>query len=409
MALQRHNGMAEHTNVAGKSELASEKDEVKVIDIAIVAARHKRLLLLLPLGVGLVAAAISLALPNVYSATAKLLPPQQNQSSAAALLSQIGGMAGSAASAAGIKSPSDLYVGLLKSRTVADRLVDQYGLKKLYDTPSQEAARTQLQEGTDISAGKDGFITIRFESKDQQLVARVANSYVEELVRLTRVLAVTESSQRRMFFERQLERAKNNLAAAEIALKGALDTRGVISVDSESRAVMETVARLRAQASAKEIQLNSMRAFLTPSNPEFRRVEEELSSLRTQVSKLENGRADASSAEDQSASKQVGVENIKLLRDVKYYQMLYELLAKQYEVARLDEAKDPAMIQVLDAAMVPERKSSPRRAVIVLLSIIASFVAAVVWIFLADARRKAMASADGAARWAELKLHLGLK
>lgn len=407
MAIHWQDGMAEQENVAKAPSRADDKDEIDVIDVAIVAARYKRLLVLLPLLVGAVVAAVSLLLPNIYSASVRLLPPQQNQSGAAALLSQLGGMGGAAASVAGIKNPSDLYVGMLRSRTVADRLIGQFDMKRLYDTSSAEKARGELQKNTDIHASKDGFITVRFDSEDQQLVARVANAYVDELTRLTRVLAVTEASQRRMFFERQLEQAKNNLAIAEIALKGALDTRGVISVDVESRAMMESLARMRAQTSAKEIQLNAMRAFLTPTNPEFRRVQEELGSLRNQLARLENGSGAA--ADGGRTDGKGGVENIKLLRDVKYFQMLYELLAKQYEVARLDEAKDPAMIQVLDAAITPERKSRPARAVMVLMSVLAGLVLAIIWIFIAEGRRKAATSPEGKARWAELKFHLGLK
>jgi uncharacterized protein involved in exopolysaccharide biosynthesis len=228
------------------------------------------------------------------------------------------------------------------------------------------------------------------------------------LVELSKTLALTEASQRRVFYEGQLEAAKNNLATAEMSLKGALDTRGVISVDSESRAIVETVGRLRAQVSAKEIQLNSMRAFVTESNPSYKQAEEELASLRNELSKLENGRASGSAA-GAGAVKPGGFENIKLLRDVKYYQMLYELLAKQYEVARLDEAKNPSIVQVLDSAIEPERKSKPHRAIIVILSTLGAFFFAIMWAFVTEARNKALASEQGAVKWQELKSHLRFK
>jgi uncharacterized protein involved in exopolysaccharide biosynthesis len=297
---------------------------------------------------------------------------------------------------------------MLKSRTVADKLIAEYDLKKVYDTSSQETARDRLEANTMIASGKDGLITIEVEAKDRKLVAKLANSYVDHLFQLTKELAVTEASQRRIFYERQLEAAKNNLAKAEMSLKSALDTRGVISVDSESRAILETVGRLRAQVSAKEIQLNSMRAFVTDANPNYQRVEEELASLRNELSKLENGRSGQEDSDSQSA-KTGGFENIKLLRDVKYYQMLYELLAKQYEVARLDEAKTPSVIQVLDPAVDPERKFKPHRAAIVMLSTLGAFVLAVLWAFFAEAKSKALASDQGAAQWRELKLHLRIK
>jgi uncharacterized protein involved in exopolysaccharide biosynthesis len=383
-------------------------DEVSVIDLIIALAKHKRLVIGLPVIVAVLALGISFILPKTYKASTKLLPPQQAQSGAAALLSQLGGVASMAAGAAGIKNPNDMYVGMLKSRTVADKLIAQFNLKKGYNTESQEIARTRLEADTIVTSGKDGLITIEVENRDQKLVAKLANSYVEQLLQLTKVLAVTEASQRRVFYERQLEGAKNNLAKAEMSLKGALDSHGVISVDAESRAMLETVGRLKAQVSAKEIQLGSMRAFLTPNNPDYKRTEEELSSLRSELARLENGRAGSEVVGDgANANRTGGFENIRLLRDLKYYQMLYELLAKQYEVARLDEAKDPSIIQVLDPAVEPERKFRPHRALIIVLSTVGAFFLAVVAAFLLEARRKL--SPENAAQWDELKAQLRRK
>lgn len=380
-------------------------DELGVFDILIVLAKHKKMIFGVTFSAAVLAAGGSLILPNIYQATAKLLPPQQSQSTAMAMLSQLGGVAGAAAGAAGLKNPNDLYVGMLKSRTVADRLVGQFDLKKAYGTDSQDLARQKLEASTTISAGKDNLITIEVEDKDQKRVAPLANAYVSELLRLTKVLAVTEASQRRMFYERQLEAAKDNLAKAEMLLKSKLDTHGVISVDAESRAVVETVGRVKAQVSAKEIELSSMRAFVTPVNPDYRRVEEELNGLRAELSRLENGRGDDAVA----AEKQGGLENVKVLRDVKYQQMLYELLAKQFEAARIDEAKDPSVIQVLDQAVEPERKSKPKRAVIVLLTTVIAAFGAIALAFLSETRRKALASPEGAAQWAELRSYLRLR
>lgn len=377
--------------------------EFSVLDILIVLAKHKKLIIWLPVVAAIASAAISFALPNVYKASAKLLPPQQAQSGASALLSQLGGAAGALAGAAGLKNPNDLYIGLLKSRTVADKLIAKFDLQKAYDVETMDKARAILEGNSNLVAGKDGLISIEVESEDKKLVAQLANGYVNELVSLTKVLAVTEASQRRVFFERQLEQSKDNLAKAEMALKGALDTRGVISVDADSRAIVETVGRLRAQISAKDIQLSAMKAFVTTNNPEYKRAQEELISLRAELSKLENGRPALAGDVEADPAKQVGLENIKILRDVKYYQMLYELLAKQYEVARLDEAKDTALIQVLDPAVEPERKFKPKRSILILLSTILAFIAAVAWAFMAEARKRILADSDGKAQWEQFK------
>lgn len=391
-----------HTTASAPGQAETER-EFNLIDFLIVLARYKKMVIGLPLAAAIVAAAISFILPNEYKASAKLLPPQQAQSGAAALLSQLGGAAGAVAGVAGLKNPNDMYVGMLKSRTVADRLIQSFDLERVYEVDSREKARKMLDENTTVVSGKDNLITIEVESKEQKLVAKLANGYVDELRRLTRELAVTEASQRRVFFERQLELAKDNLAKAEMTLKGALDTHGVISVDSDSRAIVETVSRLRAQISAKEIQINSMRAFVTINNQNFVRAQEELNSLRAELSKLENGRPAEAGDAVQDAGKRVGLENIKILRDVKYFQMLYELLAKQYEVARLDEAKDTAVIQVLDSAIEPERKFRPRRAIIILLSTIFALISAIAGAFIVETKKSILSAPGGAAQWDELK------
>lgn len=379
---------------------------MSLFPILIALARRKKLVLGLPLAAMIVAAGISMVLPPVFKASTKLLPPQQAQSGAAALLSQLGGMAGAVAGSAGLKNPSEMYVSMLKSRTIADTLVQRFDLKKVYDVKLQEGARKELAENTAISATKDGLISIEVEDKNQAQVAKLANAYVEELLKLTKVLAVTEAAQRRLFFERQLELSKNNLANAEMALKRALDTRGVVSVDIESRAMLETMGRLRAQVSAKEIELNSMGAFVTTTNPSYRRAQEELNSLRGELARLENGRPAGDAAAPAPADKQSGLENIKILRDVKYHQMLYELLAKQYEAARLDEAKDASVIQVLDPAVEPERRFKPQRAFIVLTTGVISFILAVLLAMLTEFRAAALRDPAAAAKWAELKRHL---
>lgn len=398
-----------HEQITGTGNVhtVQRKDEIELIDVLIVLAKHKRLVLGLPLVVALAAAGISMCLPNVYSASTKMLPPQQSQSSTAALLSQLGGLGGLAAGAAGIKNPNDLYVGMLKSRTVADAIIERFHLKDVYEAKFYEDARQTLEMNTTVGSGKDNLITITVEDKDQKRVAQIANAYVDELGKLTKKLAITEAGQRRVFFEGQLEQAKNNLATAELKLKNALETQGITSVDADTKAVVEMGARLRAQISAKEIQLNSMNAFLTPNNPVYQRAQEELNSLRAELAKLENGRG-MGSPENPGGSK-AGLENVKTLRDVKYYQMLYELLAKQYEAARLDEAKDPPIIQVLDRAAEPERRAKPKRTVIVLLSTALAFFFAMGLAFFAETKRRLMDEPASATKWRRLRGYIGFK
>lgn len=392
-------------NGAGQSD--REKSGFDLFDLTIALAKKKKLIIGLPLVAAILAAGVSMILPNVYVSNTSILPPQQSQGGAAAMLSQLGGLAGAAAGLTGLKAPNDLYIGMLRSRTVADKLIARFDLKTVYDADTMEIARKKLGEHTEILSGKDGIITVTVEDRDQKRVATIANAYVEELTTLSRVLAVTEASQRRVFFEKQLERAKDNLAGAEVKLRGAIDSTGVVSVDSDSRAIVENIGRLRAQISAKEIQLSAMSAYMTPDNPAYKRVQEELSSTRAELSRLENGRNTAAGATGQADGvKKEGLESIKLLRDVKYYQMLYELLAKQYEVARLDEAKDPSVIQVLDPAAVPERKAKPHRAMVVIVAAVLALFVALFWALAMEVRQRLLRAPKSAAQLAELKTYL---
>lgn len=389
----------EHT--ALHQDLEPKEHQTSLLDVAEVLVRRKKLLLVLPAVVAMFSIAISFLLPSVYKATTKLVPPQQSQSGASALLAQIGGVTG-LAGVPGMKNPNDLYIGMLKSRTVADKLIDRFDLKKAYDTDSRERARAMLESATTITAGKDGLLTIEVEDRNQKFVAKLANAYVDELLNLTKILAVTDAAQRRVFYERQLELAKDGLAKAEVALKSALDAHGVFSVDAETQAVLETSARLKAQVSAKEIQMASMRSFLTEENPEFKRAEAELHGLQAELSRLETGRSSQTRAND-SEGKQRGFDNIQLMREVKYRQMLYETLAKQFEIARIEEAKDPSVVQVLDPAVEPERRARPKRAIIVAVSTFAGLLLAIAWALIADAFQRSMSSPESATRWRKLK------
>lgn len=388
-----------------QQKVETREGDFSPADVLIILAKNKSLIILFPLIAVVVAVVITLLLPNVYKASVTLLPPQQAQSSTAALLSQLGGVAGAAVGVAGLKNPNDLYVGMLKSRTIANHIIEKYDLKKIYDLDSLEKTRANLEKNSLISSAKDGLITITVEDKNKKLVAKIANSYADELLTLTKTLALTEAAKRRLFFEQQLTLSKNNLAAAEMSLKSALDSRGVISVDSDSRAIVETVSRLRAQISVKEIQLNSMGAFVTKNNQEYKRVQEELISLRSELSKLENGRAGNASS-SQNVNNQVGLENIKILRDVKYYQMLYELLSKQYEAARLDEAKDSSIIQMLDPAVEPERKAGPKRAIIVISTFIAAFLASLAFVLLRESLLIWLSQEENSRKWEKIKSYL---
>ncbi|MFZ6755156.1 GumC family protein [Undibacterium sp. Dicai25W] len=404
-------------NQEQQAQIHEDEDGISLMDIFLTLAKHKKKIFVYPLAFGIAGLAISLVLPNVYKANTKILPPQQSQSTASAMLSQLGGLAGGAGAALGIKSPNDLYIALLKSRALTDKLIQRFDLQKRYEQKFMESTRKQLDGSSTIAAGKDGLISIDFEDKDPKVAAAIANAYVEELTVLTSKFALTEASQRRVFFEKQLELAKDKMIAAETALSSGIDSKGMMSVDAQSKAVLETVARLRANISAKQIQLKAMQAFVTPSNNEYKRANQELLGMQDELAKLEKGSASNAASKSESAMQasetvanagkpaEAGASNIQLLRDVKYYQMLYEMLAKQYEVARLDEAKDIPIIQVLDKAIEPEHKFKPQRALITIAAAFFGLVLALVAAFVSEALNQPK-SAEDAEKWRQLKSYL---
>ncbi|CAG4884357.1 Lipopolysaccharide biosynthesis protein [Georgfuchsia toluolica] len=368
-------------NTQAIADHMEREDEISLLDLGIVLAKRKKLVLGFPLAVAILATALALALPNVYTATTKILPPQQGQSAASAMLAQLGGLAGLAGVASGLKNPADLYVGMLNSRTVADNLIKRFDLNAVYEQDYQSKTRERLDDKTTITAGKDGIISIDVDDEDAKRAADMANAYVDELFALTKTLAVTEAAQRRLFFEKQLEQARDNLVKVETSARAAISEGGLVKVDTQGRALVETTARLRAQVAVKEVEIGAMRSFATSQNPQLLAVQQEVAALKHELARME-GTGDAASADKPPTTQ--GMKNLGLLRDVKYYESVYELLAQQLEMARIDEAKDPALVQVVDKAIVPDRQSWRKRILIILLSTLVAGVAAVLWVFIKE-------------------------
>jgi len=391
---------------------SAEEDERNLLDLLIVPAKHKRIVLGVPFAVATVAAILSLFLPNIYTATTRILPPQQSASAATALLSQLGGglggLAGVASGSLGFRNPAELYIGMLRSRTVADSLIARFELNKLYERELQSYTRQVLEGRTAISSGRTGIITIEVDDKDRKLAADLANGYVEELKKLTQILAVTEASQRRLFFERQLVQAKDNLTAAEIAARQGLQKGGLAQVDAQGRSMIEVTARLRAQVSVKEVQIGAMRTFAAEGNPELQRIQQELEALRRELARIE-GSSPLVIAGKSGEAVSSGLDNLGRLRNVKYYEFLYELLAKQYELAKIDEAKDATVIQILDKAIEPDRKSKPRRTLIVLAAALIALFVSILWAFVKEATARAKRDPAQASRLQILRDYLRWK
>ena len=391
-------------NPQGQMVVVEDDDEISLLDLAIVLAKFKKLILGLPVLVGALTVGATLLMTPIFTATTAILPPQQSQSTASALLGQLGGLAGIAGAAAGIKNPSDLYVGMLKSRTVADAMIARFDLVNYYEAELTQDARKSLEGVSSFTAGKDGIITISVDDKDPELAAKMANAYVEELNKLTEVLAVTEASQKRLFFERQMVDARDRLVAAEIEARSAMERGGLASIDAQGQAMIGVTARLRGQISVKEVEIGAMRAFAAEENPRLKAAQQELLALQTELARIEG--ASALREGQAGAESSAGATNLQLLRNVKYYETLYQMLAQQFELAKIEEAKDSALIQVLDTAIPPERKSKPKRALIVILAVLAAGFVAVLIAFMKEAALRAAEDPESAERMQLFKKYL---
>jgi tyrosine-protein kinase Etk/Wzc len=372
---------AEAMDGASLSEAPSDGYEVSLIDVLTQLAYRKWLIAKVT-GLAVLAGVIlSLVLPVRYTATTKIMPPQQTQSAASMMmmnqLTAAGG--GSLAALAGgglLKNPNDIYIGLLTSRPIADAIIQKFGLMQAYHAKDMTTACKELAVNTVATSEKNGFISVSVTDKDKKRVAEMANAYTDELRILTKSLAVTEASQRRLFYEEQLKQAKEALVAAELAFQQVQQQKGLVQLDAQAKAMIEGISALRAQVAAKQVEVQALRSYSTEQNPDVQLAERELTSLQAEEARLEQSNHSPGIAGLGLGNvPAAGLEYLRAAHELAYRQALFDMLLKQYDAARLDEAKEAAIIQVVEPAIEPDRKSSPKRALIVLLFTFVGFFA----------------------------------
>ncbi|HEV2647062.1 MAG TPA: Wzz/FepE/Etk N-terminal domain-containing protein [Acidobacteriaceae bacterium] len=373
---------------ASSSQPEASVETVDLYDVLVLLARRRRMIAFTTLVSLLVGLGLCFKLTPYFTATAVILPPQQ-QSPSSALLGQLGSLAaaGSGASALGLKSPADLYIGILESRTIADRLIAQFNLQSVYKQKSLTDTRVQLKSHTAFDAGKDGLIHIAVTDADPRRASDLANGYLDQLYLLNSELAVAEAGQRRAFFQQQIDSQKKDLATAEDQLHATEQKTGMIQVSGQAQAIIESITRLRAQIESREVELQSIKVSSTDQNPSVIRLREEISTMRAQLEGLENNQQRQEPAGDLAESAgslaQGSLEFARKYREVKYQETLNDLLSRQYETARIDEAKSAPIIQVIDHATPPDQKTGPKRLLIVIGCLLVGFLGACIWTFVA--------------------------
>lgn len=412
--------MATHTEpFIDAEELATEErtptpqvqTEVSLLDITLLLVTNKRFIFRFVLGAAVLAIVVALLLPVRYEGKVMLLPPQQNSSIASALLGQMGnlgglGALGSLTGGLGLKTPADMYISMLTSRTVEDAMIRRFGLMGEYKLKRMSEVRKELERRTTAVAGtKDGMIRLTVEDGDPKRAAEMANGYVDEFRKLSATLAITEAARRRLFFERELQQAKDDLTASEQAMQKTQQSTGVLQIDSQARSLIESAAILRAQVVAKEVQVQSMRSFAAEDNPALTLAKQQLAALQSQLNQIAGSQQDTGSDIVLSKGRvtQAGLEYLRRYRDLKYRETVFELLAKELEIAKLDEAREGEIVQVVDAAVPPDTKSSPHRTLIVLGMTILAFFVAAFWVIVRQGLNRTFALPENRQRLDAIK------
>lgn len=361
--------------------------EISVVDLARALGRQKSLIARVVLISTAAAAAIAFLLPKTYTAEAVILTPQQTQPSLSTMaqLTGLGSAAGLSSlgllSGFSLRNPSDLYVGILESRTIADALIDKFNLKQAYDVDDYYSARKRLKRRTSIKASKDTLIHVQVEDRDPRRAAGLANGYVNELSGQNARVALTEASQRRLFYETQLSKEKDALADAEVAMRNTQQSTGLVAPSGQAEGLIRALSQLHAEILSRQAQLEAMKAYAADTNPRLQIVKREVGALQAELDKLERGNHIAGTPEVPAGElPEAGLEYLRKYRDVKYHETLFEILAKQYEAARLDEAKSAPLVQNVDRAVVPERKSWPPRALIIIATALLAALASGLWV-----------------------------
>ena len=357
-------------------------DEINLIDLFLVLLKRKKMVMGIVFLVCILSIGFSIMQPNVYTATARILPPQETGRGVAGLLSEAGGaLGGLAGSLVPGRSPADVFVGIMQSRSVASMLAQGFDLKKLYEAETLEETYESLAKRTRINIATDTqIISVTVEDEDPQRSADMANAYVAALDKVNRTVNVTEGGRKRRFLEERLTDVKDDLIKAETNLKLFQEKHKLVAIDAQAKAAIESAAKIRGEIIVAETELEVLKQFGTEKQNEAIMLKSKIDELKNQLSKIESGNPEKEENDPMVSFKELpalGLQLARLMREAKIEEEVFKLITTQYELATIEEAKDVNTIQVLDRALPPDRKSGPKRALIVILSTMVAFFLAV--------------------------------
>ena len=389
--------MNETTDIRPENEV---EEEINLLELLRVVVRNLPLIAKITGTVALLSIVVSLTMKNIYTAKATLLPPQKDSGGgAAALLASMGG--GLAGLAGGLGGGSaDLYLGILKSRTVTDAVIKRLNLQTEFKSKNADDTRKMLEGLVKFQAAKDGIISITADYTDPVKAAQLANTFVDELQNKSLSLNLSKASTERSFLEKRLIVVKQDLKTAEDEMKSFQEKNKTIKADSQAAAAIEGIARVRADMVSKEVQLAALRNSMTDASPEVSSLLAAIAGLRRQLNSM-SGTGMSGVIPSVGNAPTIEMEYIRRLRELKTQEALFEQLTKQFELAKINEARDSSSIQVLDEAVAPLRKSKPKRALIVILATVTAFFCSIFLVFIKEYLAKL--SPEDSAIMAEMK------
>lgn len=354
-----------------------------ILDYLLLILKHKKTIFGTTVVVAVITALYSFTLPNIYTAKTMILPGEDDKGMMGAMLAQMGGLAG-VAGAVGLGGPSkaDLYVTMLQSEAVKDPIIDRFKLMDVYKAKLRVDAYNALAEATEMTFSKrDGVITIKVNDKDPKRAADLANAFVDELGNLSLQLGMTSASGNKEFFDKRLAVTKVDLDRAENNLKLFQFKNKAVSVTDQAKATIEGLAQLRAQLAVKEVELSTLQRQFTDRSQEVKTTKSIISSLRSQIAYLEGNGTGSSSMPTVGSVPKLGQEYVRLMREFKIQEAIFEMLTKQYELMKINEVKDVSSLQIIQKAKVPERKSMPKRSFMVIMAAFSSFIVMLLLVF----------------------------
>ena len=383
-----------------------DDEEINLMDILLVIAKYNRFIIIFTLIAALFALVYALRQPVIYTSNALIMPPQTSISHSGLLMGQLSSLGiGIGAGGDGVSPTTSISI-MIQSQKVAYQVVKRLELQRLLKVKSLEAARNALVSATKVTTNKNGTILIECSDKDPKMAALLVNTYLDELDRFNNIVAITKASRTRFFLEKQLKLANEELVNIELVLKDSQKNIDLTPVELQSGTMGDLVATLRAQITSKELELASMRSFATEQNPAYQKIKLSLASLRGQLKNIENNSEPQKNISVNIKSSKIGSVFLNAMRDLKYQQLLVETIKKQYDIAKMDEAKDASLIQVINEPLVPEYPSHPNKQLIVTIGALLGLLISIILAFIMNALNEAKQNPESAERLNLLRRYL---